>query len=131
MTTNKLLELAERLERIDNEGFHRASYNDCKEAAAALRQMAEQKPVAWRSDDWKIVVRDHEHAYWMIANNPLYAAPVAQPSKEWLDEAMRLADFMVLMRPATAPQQSDAQLMAQAIELEKARAALREHLEKR
>lgn len=39
------------------------------------------KPVAWHSDDWKIICRDCEKVFWgSVAKNPLYAAatPAAQ-----------------------------------------------------
>jgi hypothetical protein len=111
------------------------SYQEANERAekaeAALRELIEQKPVAWLHMDGKDAIPDYKKKDKVAYNIRLYAMPVAQPSEAWLDEAMRLADVMVLMRPATMPQQSDDQLMTQAIELENARAALREHLEKR
>lgn len=46
----------------------------------ALEQQGE--PVAWYSDDWKIICRADERVFWKsVAKNPLYAgaAPAAQP----------------------------------------------------
>lgn len=42
-------------------------------AVAALEVAA--VPVAWRTEDWKVIVRDEHRAMWPSATIPLYAAP--------------------------------------------------------
>lgn len=91
MTNAELIALAERLlwrrrRLIANNviGEAESTARDLEDAAAALRQMAEQKPIGF-VDPGRIF------EYRTAADQMLvYASPVAQPSKEWLDEAMRL-----------------------------------------
>jgi hypothetical protein len=113
--TDKLRELVERLENSSPYGF-----NLHHEAAAALRELIEQKPVA--VNDGNGFITPHGDP---VPIGPLYAMPVAQPSKEWLDEAMRLADeYRTAGDIKGGPRTVYERIYA-------ARAALREHLEKR
>lgn len=49
--------------------------------AFCARKIAQQvEPVAWYSDDWKIICRADERVFWKsVAVNPLYDAPAPQP----------------------------------------------------
>ena len=56
---------------------------------AAMRQ---GEPVAWHSDDWKIICRDCEKVFWeSVAKNPLYAG--AAPAAQSLTDE-QIADFV-------------------------------------
>jgi hypothetical protein len=76
MTREQMLELAGRL---DYYGAHQIgdTFRACRDAAAALRQMAEQQPVAFK---FPMMLRKmwngDEVQKWLNALPPLYAAPV-------------------------------------------------------
>lgn len=63
----------------------------------ALEQQGE--PVAWYSDDWKIICRADERVFWKsVAKNPLYAgaAPAAQPMQgDLVSYAERLSNALI------------------------------------
>ena len=132
MTT--LLELAQQLERIEAENKEAGWFEDaepCGKAAAMLRKMAEQKPVAKVTLltllDGAIakVLRliDESPRSWIVnatEGTLLYAHPIsADPA--YVEEAMRLAD-------AYADEVRRASIET-AIDPEDPRAALRTHLE--
>jgi hypothetical protein len=132
--TDKLRELVERLKWLDD---HAPNYSpglmsswidsmrpELRKAAAALRELIEQKPVA--VNDGNGLITPHGDP---VPIGPLYASPVAQPSKEWLDEAMRLYDEGV--QEACVPADNVKEHVDNFRAGLKARAALREHLEKR
>jgi len=101
--TDKLRELVERLEEVeraerevslgmDMDPLRTANHRyaeTCKEAAAALRELIEQKPVAWMAMMNGTCVQatvNKSTAIGWRANGgevrDLYVLPVAQPSKE-------------------------------------------------
>jgi hypothetical protein len=126
--TDKLRELVERLEKqatCISIAVEESVANDIAagllEAAAALRELIEQKPVAWRvysvpTEEW-LYTHGNINVY---RGEPLYALPVAQPSKEWLDEAMRIHRQAMIASHFHVTEDAD-----------RGTAALREHLEKR
>lgn len=98
-----LLALAERLEyatrdvvtgeRLDAGVYGHAPIEDLEEAAAFIRSLLVQEPVAWISPDGKLRVLSDEKPLWPDATIPLYAAPVPAVDLEaFKAEAMRLAD---------------------------------------
>lgn len=133
MTRDQLEELANRLEEVGTRSSHVCKLDSevaCLQAAAFLRSLLAQEPVFWYSPDKKIIIEAKDKAFWPSATIPLYAAPVTAVDLEaFKAEAMRLADAMVLMRPSTTAD-SDSELLAQAVQLERARAALQAHLDK-
>lgn len=129
----RLVADAER-ERVLCEGFDIVTSRTLAvldRATAAIRAMLEQKPVAEvrRADNGSVWIDWFGKSISEVVGEEFYALPVAapaQPSAEWLDEAMRLADNYAstnfrdghALRPMHSKgSQAD-------------RAALREHLEK-
>jgi hypothetical protein len=117
MTRDQLEELAKRLEyatrdvvtgeRLDAGVYGHAPIEDLEEAAAFIRSLLAQKPVAWQSPRGNLYPsKAHAVANGEQAISPLYAAPVpaVDPDErqriltpafnlgEWKAEAMRLAD---------------------------------------
>lgn len=108
MTRTQLEELANRLEsatrdvvtgeRLDAGVYGHAPIEDLEEAAAFIRSLLAQEPVAWcHLEQWK------SGQYWpddcfgsqrLEGTVPLYAAPVPAVDPEWKAEAMRLAHKM-------------------------------------
>jgi hypothetical protein len=144
MTRTQLEALAERLDAVehaerevslgmDMDPLKTANHlyaETCKEAAAAIREFLEQKPVAWRAHlpfnqigNWQNMDdEDQFHRDGLTSEGVrieyAYSAPVpAVDLAKWKREAMRLADKYADTRTGTKEESS-------------ARAALQSHLDK-